>query len=806
MPFFHDADPVGPKDSEPPDENMNVLEETILSTQDVPAPSGDLKADDDAGSSPKSEHSPTVSDRMELIERIKRGESPTWAPQGTLEDYYRDSPRPDKPVEAQEQSNETKTPPTDAGQQETMPPASPSEIERPRSAMHSGDFFTQQALPRQRPSCLTSGSVETNPPIRAPPEYPVWPTIPLDRANFAQETPHHQEQSSRPDSSFPLESQVPTSLECDQPATPLPFEASFLPVERSADHVPTSHPPPPSTPQSSRRHTLPQQALLALRSAPPAHLPTLAATEHQSPSLRAGNMPYQGHQARRSFTSHTPGFGQGTSPPFGSMRSRRPSLSSESPSLHLASMVGSYEESILRGRMSTAPSKPLDFVAQIGVLGLGACPAHLRCPSHVSVPFPAVFYSYSSSASRAPSGVEEGPSPYVGLIDLENSLDNRTGAQSERRKRHGLSSADTDASASSQMGQDAGHLPTARSSDNEARRQRRKKRRSQSPKSPPGGSYRIPQKGQLQIVLKNPNKTAVKLFLIPYDLDGMEPGTKTFIRQRCYSTGPVLELPLSSNNNNNQAVGLVGSTGVAIDPLSERPTLRYLIHLHICSPSRGRFFLYKSIRVVFANRVPDGKEHLRNEIQLPEPRYSPYKPGRESLGSTGPHVNAMSTVDRAFRRRSSGLRPGPAQYDAVDGIGTSSHHPPSFHPRYLHGRTQSAQFSSPLRPKGENLEQGFEDPRVHSEGLHQHWVVDDRPAARQLFPSTTEHQYPAETMAEPPGLDSDTYAKLSRGDRGYGGYCGPTSGAAGDTGESLLARRLRGLDVQHPEDGRSPFD
>ncbi|CRK38422.1 hypothetical protein BN1723_015326 [Verticillium longisporum] len=36
-----------------------------------------------------------------------------------------------------------------------------------------------------------------------------------------------------------------------------------------------------------------------------------------------------------------------------------------------ASMVGSYEESILRGRMSTNPSKPLDFLAQIGVLGLG---------------------------------------------------------------------------------------------------------------------------------------------------------------------------------------------------------------------------------------------------------------------------------------------------------------------------------------------------------------------------------------------------------------------------------------------------
>ena len=36
------------------------------------------------------------------------------------------------------------------------------------------------------------------------------------------------------------------------------------------------------------------------------------------------------------------------------------------------------------------------------------------------------------------------------------------------------------------------------------------------------------------------------------------------------------------------------------------------------------------MRIVFANRVPDGKERLRNEIQLPEPRYSAYKPGRDS--------------------------------------------------------------------------------------------------------------------------------------------------------------------------------
>ena len=81
-------------------------------------------------------------------------------------------------------------------------------------------------------------------------------------------------------------------------------------------------------------------------------------------------------------------------------------------------MVGSYEESILRGRMSTAPSKPLDFTAQIGVLGKGSCKP--KCPAHVTVPFPAVYYSWGAGNGR--SAVNDAPSPYVGHIDLHHYL------------------------------------------------------------------------------------------------------------------------------------------------------------------------------------------------------------------------------------------------------------------------------------------------------------------------------------------------------------------------------------------------
>ncbi|KAG0355751.1 hypothetical protein BG005_005297, partial [Podila minutissima] len=103
----------------------------------------------------------------------------------------------------------------------------------------------------------------------------------------------------------------------------------------------------------------------------------------------------------------------------------------------------------------------------------------------------------------------------------------------------------------------------------------------------PGG-MRIPLRGQVQVVIKNPNKTAVKVFLVPYDFSDMPPGTKTFLRQKHYSTGPGMG-PSSSQGG----------------------TLRYAIHLQFCCPAPGYVYLYRSIRVVFANRVPDGKESLR---------------------------------------------------------------------------------------------------------------------------------------------------------------------------------------------------
>lgn len=337
-------------------------------------------------------------------------------------------------------------------------------------------------------------------------------------------------------------------------------------------------------------------------------------------------------------------------------------------------MVGSYEESILRGRMSTTPSRPLDFVAQIGVLGKGDCKPSLRCPPHVTIPFPAVFYSYGTGSGRGPDGQ---PSPYVGLVDLENTLskdDTESGPRPRIRRQRTFTDDTAPDSHSQNYGRD--RSPSERLSAIKLRKLENRKRRSQSPKvlkAPPGGSYRIPPVGQLQIVIKNPHKTAVKLFLVPYDLSDMEPGTKTFLRQRSYSAGPIIDMPLAARNN----LGTdrpEASLSCSDDP-RDRPVLRYLVHFNVCCLGKKgseRHYLYKSIRVVFANRVPDGKENLRNEVQLPDPRYSAYKPTKEAQA----HQPSNSIAQElASRRRSAALPVGRLSLDSMDGIVSTSVQP-----------------------------------------------------------------------------------------------------------------------------------
>ena len=207
---------------------------------------------------------------------------------------------------------------------------------------------------------------------------------------------------------------------------------------------------------------------------------------------------------------------------------RRSSLTGD---LHHGCLVGSFEESLLSGRMSSMPSKPITFHCQIGVLGYGDCKPSLKCPPHWSIVFPAMFYKLGEE--------EEKSTPYVGTVDIGE------------------------------------HVKTVIQKSNI-----------------PG--YRIPPKGQLQFVVKNPNKTAVKLFLVPYDFTDMPKNTKTFLRQKSYTIDTPQQL------------------------------LRYAIHLQICRTEKKRIYLYKSIRIVFSNRTADAREKFKVLCEGPnEPCYMP---------------------------------------------------------------------------------------------------------------------------------------------------------------------------------------
>ena len=599
--------------------------------------------------------------RGELIERIKRGNSPTWSFKNGWGRRTPDqtSPKPTSRPSSQAsllpsvELRESPKSPDNAEHSWSSQMAAGMEIERPRSALHSGDFREEKDQGR--------GKEEHTAALATSPVAPWHNDFPAFLAARAPERLPQRRQRAPTQSSLSQFVLMP-------PTSPL-VQATY----NSDLEEPTAKPIPQTRSRSpqkeNRRPTFSPQSLQAWGSSVFGSQPS---TPRPVPTMRReSTFPYQAHQPRRSITSlnHFSQSVSNSTPQTPRLRPRGLSNASESSPLHHAPMVGSYEESILRGRMSTTPSRPLNFVAQIGVLGKGKCKSSLRCPPHAIVPFPAVFYSYGSGGGRI---TDNQPSPYVGLIDIENNVPApKERDESRRRRRYASPAPNGDRDSS------VGPQGTERLSEGNAlamkRKRERLRKRSQSPKAPPGGSYRIPQQGQLQIIIKNPNKTAVKLFLVPYDLSDMEPGQKTFIRQRSYSAGPIIDMPMNARTNlgtDRPEASLCNSE----DP-RDRPVLRYLIHLHICCTGKGRYYLYKSIRVVFANRVPDGKEKLRNEIQLPEPRYSAYKPSRD-IGP--PHQNpatfALSSAksladERAARRQSTPLNfDGQISFDAVDGL------------------------------------------------------------------------------------------------------------------------------------------
>ncbi|PIK46731.1 hypothetical protein BSL78_16395 [Apostichopus japonicus] len=120
--------------------------------------------------------------------------------------------------------------------------------------------------------------------------------------------------------------------------------------------------------------------------------------------------------------------------------------------------------------------------------------------------------------------------------------------------------------------------------------------------------YRIPKAGTIQVILFNPNKTVVKMFVMRYDLSEMPPNCQTFARQR------IFYMPSNADPDDD----------------SEKQ-LRYLLHLRFQSSRSGRVYLHTDVRMIFARHCPDlesslGTYELRSFTEFPtDPRFSPKK-------------------------------------------------------------------------------------------------------------------------------------------------------------------------------------
>lgn len=537
---------------------------------------------------------------------IKRGQRPTWVPKPGLEALCAETNSEHSPISSLAQRDDPQ--PHVQDQRPLIPPAPLSatdSLHRSLSALHTGDFHDSSTVKDLSPSPTSPSASDLYHSDHPSSSAIAWSPVFLHSSSPPASRPFYTDPRRR--SRAPsLGSSLSSSFVMRVPTSPLVHATNnpsldFSPRERSSE---------PN--KNARRRTMPQNVFdTFIMSTSEDVMPNLAHVSPQSqPTTDASTLSHR-HKPRRSLSSFTY---QPATFPFtpAATRSRRPSLASDLSPRQRASMVGSFEESILRGRMSTPPSKPLDFVAQIGVVGKGNCPSSLKCPAHVTVQFPAVFYNYPS-ANQSRSISDDNPSPYVGTIDLEHNL--KPVKAPVRRSPRTNTNFDAEALAAEITSPENTHIGRAL-----AREGKNKPSSASKTKVPHGGVYRVPQAGQLQIIIKNPNKTAVKLFLVPYDLDGMLPGTKTFVRQRSFSSGPILESSLSDKQ----------TAVTVVEAANGKDILRYLVHIKFCCTSKGFYYLYDNIRVVFANRVPDDKEKLRKEVQLPEPRFSAYIPPVES--------------------------------------------------------------------------------------------------------------------------------------------------------------------------------
>jgi hypothetical protein len=253
-------------------------------------------------------------------------------------------------------------------------------------------------------------------------------------------------------------------------------------------------------------------------------------------------------------------------------------------SLSSSKLLGSYEESLLSGRMPSAPASSVKgFMLDIGACGRG------MCPSHVKLPFEAAFYHFPGESLA---------SPYVGVVNLEQAMQRGTAP----------------------------------------------------------GRYRVPASGLVQVIVSNPQKTGVKVFIVRYDFSDMPPESKTFLRQRTYT-----QVANHTPGNSKSPPG--GRL---------RNVLKYAIHLRFMSSKRGHIYLCKDVRVVFAHRAPDEEERISTVTEGPSPVFTPQTGASPSLADGALYRRSASLSSKTSR-----LSLSPRAFDRKNSLSSGSSHPSS---------------------------------------------------------------------------------------------------------------------------------
>lgn len=369
---------------------------------------------------------------------------------------------------------------------------------------------------------------------------------------------------------------------------------------------------------------LPSPHASPLRSSPLANPPIFSSRRIPSPS-QARPIPRRTSQPTRSRPvihpiTPTPSGSSATMP----IPTPSPPLSRSHP------LLGSYPLSLIHSRMSHAHqphSSSTTFSLHIKAVGQGKrCPADLRCPKPLDLPFSATYYDLEGGSRAA--GANQ--TPWVGTIDLEQHYYDIYAPTSTSTLTTGTKGLD--------------------------------------PPDHPG--YKVAPVGQLQMIIKTPSH-ALKAFLVPYDLRDIPVGGRLLARERTYvhststASHPINVGSLSPGSNQGQQKECLRYAfqlqfvclSTPVDATSTRSprdssTTRHTSSTSDTGKSGDRaYYLSKTLKVVFTSSPPEVDETLRTERadEIVQPTSSgirisaPVKQRRRSSGVFGPTSSPSHT-------------------------------------------------------------------------------------------------------------------------------------------------------------------